>query len=564
MLEEKSLAACNPELLKEWDYTRNESIGLFPENITYGSNKKAYWICSKDSRHFWETTIKNRAVKGNNCPICSNKQIVFGINDLYTCYPEISQEWDYDKNSELGLCPKKLGAGSGKSVFWKCVNGHSWKTRINHRVCSSTGCPHCYRNPYYDGNDFASNFPELLKEWDYEKNDKLGIFPDKIAKASRKIVYWKCVNNHEWKTRISERYSGYGCKECHMNSYYSNGNDFLSNNPELMKEWDYDKNNNMNIFPDKVTKKSEKIVHWKCEFSHEWTMSIYSRVKNNDNNCPLCSKDLIIGVNDLITQHNDVLNYWDYEQNNKRGIIPDHLTKNSRIKVYWKCQDGHSSYLSPYQKIVKNTSCHYCSKHKYHNGNDFATNHPELLKEWDYKRNNQIGLKPDKVSRGSEKKAYWIGECKHTWKAKIVSRTYKESGCPQCCNQESKIEKTIKNKLKLRSGNIRTIKNCYTNSNLAKCDIVDNAHKIIIEYDGYYWHKDKMMMDAKKTTALIHTGYKVIRIREKGLPSLKDNIMNNDYYEVDNVYPYGANKNSEIENIIDSINTIKKNTIKEN
>lgn len=35
-----SLAEHNPELLKEWDYEKNNELGLTPETISYGSAKK--------------------------------------------------------------------------------------------------------------------------------------------------------------------------------------------------------------------------------------------------------------------------------------------------------------------------------------------------------------------------------------------------------------------------------------------------------------------------------------------------------------------------------------------
>ena len=38
------------------------------------------------------------------------------------------------------------------------------------------------------------NEPEILEEWDYEKNDKLGIKPENVVLNSTKIIHWKCKN----------------------------------------------------------------------------------------------------------------------------------------------------------------------------------------------------------------------------------------------------------------------------------------------------------------------------------------------------------------------------------
>lgn len=56
-----------PELAKEWDYQLNNCK---PDEITYGSNKKIHWICSKN--HKYEAYVPDRR-QGDGCPICSLK-----------------------------------------------------------------------------------------------------------------------------------------------------------------------------------------------------------------------------------------------------------------------------------------------------------------------------------------------------------------------------------------------------------------------------------------------------------------------------------------------------------
>ena len=58
-------------------------------------------------------------------------------------YPELSAEWDTEKND--GLLPEMFAPRSGISVWWKCKTcGHEWKTIIAHRAAGS-GCPKCSR-----------------------------------------------------------------------------------------------------------------------------------------------------------------------------------------------------------------------------------------------------------------------------------------------------------------------------------------------------------------------------------------------------------------------------------
>ena len=48
--------------------------------------------------------------------------------------------------------------------------------------------------------------PDLLDEWDAEKNASLGIFPDKIGCRSSKVkVWWQCSLGHSYDAYISNR-----------------------------------------------------------------------------------------------------------------------------------------------------------------------------------------------------------------------------------------------------------------------------------------------------------------------------------------------------------------------
>ena len=51
-----------------------------------------------------------------------------------------------------------------------------------------------------------------MKEYDFEKNKKLGLNLDKLTNGSNKKVWWKCVKGHEWQSKITTR--NYGYKNC--------------------------------------------------------------------------------------------------------------------------------------------------------------------------------------------------------------------------------------------------------------------------------------------------------------------------------------------------------------
>ena len=114
------LATNYPELSKEWHPTKN--VGLTPEMVTAGTNKKVWWYLPYDDpktgKHFdfeWEAKILDR-VGGKGCPYLSGKSIWIGFNDLATTHPELAKEWHPTKNGDL--TPQDVIAGSDKKVWW--------------------------------------------------------------------------------------------------------------------------------------------------------------------------------------------------------------------------------------------------------------------------------------------------------------------------------------------------------------------------------------------------------------------------------------------------------------
>ena len=123
-------------MLSEWNYQKNNEIGVRPTDIKSGSNKKVWWRCEKG--HEWEAAVVAR-VAGTKCPICSNHKLLAGYNDLQTTNPELASEWNYEKNAEL---PSEVFEKGRKTVWWICKKGHEWKAPLYTRA-TGVGCPFC-------------------------------------------------------------------------------------------------------------------------------------------------------------------------------------------------------------------------------------------------------------------------------------------------------------------------------------------------------------------------------------------------------------------------------------
>ena len=103
-------------------------------------------------------------------------------------------------------------------------------------------------------------------------------------------------------------------------------------------------------------------------------------------------------------------------------------------KVWWLGKCGHEWYMSVNDRTTQNCGCPICSGKKIISGvNDLKTKYPKIVNEWDYEKNNELNIFPDKVAPHSDKKVWWIcNKCNNRWKAKIDGRTRLNAGCPVC------------------------------------------------------------------------------------------------------------------------------------
>ncbi len=200
------LETLNPKLAKEWDYSKNNP--LTPNLVAANSGKKAWWICKNG--HSWLACIQNRN-KGYGCPYCAGQRLIKGENDLLTKYPKIALQWDHSRNK---LKPGEVQAFSNKYVWWICKNNHSWKAVVCNRTLLGRGCPYCSGYKAITGeNDLATLFPEISKQWFYEKNGAL--IPETTVAKSKNKVWWTCSEGHSWKATVASRsINGNGCPCC--------------------------------------------------------------------------------------------------------------------------------------------------------------------------------------------------------------------------------------------------------------------------------------------------------------------------------------------------------------
>ena len=477
---ENDLQTVNPTLAKEWHYEKNN--GLTPEDVMPNSGKKVWWKCSKG--HEWQAKIYHRNTV-SDCPICHSERntslpeyaLVFYLKkygletihsfkekgyelDVYIPSKKVAIEYDgyfWHKNKTQEDLEKNRKCKKDGITLYRIREGLSslndssidYVIQKNHKDFSETlvkvlsdiiGKPihidlakdavaiENLREYTEKENSLLYSNPEIAKEWNYEKNGNLR--PEHFLANSSKKVWWKCQKGHDWQAAMNSRNQGHGCPYCSGLFAIKGENDLQTVNPTLVKEWDYEKNNDLT--PMEVLPNSEKKVWWKCKNGHEWQAIIGNR--NKGQGCPYCSgKKVLKGFNDLQTANPTLAKEWNYEKNN--ALTPTDVTTGSNKKVWWKCKNGHEWQAS----IVDRNSgrrCPYCAGKRVLKGyNDLQSVNPTLAKEWNYEKNN--GLTPMDVTPGSNKKVWWKCSKGHEWQA-IIGNRHRGNGCPICRKEKSK------------------------------------------------------------------------------------------------------------------------------
>lgn len=267
-----------------------------------------------------------------------------------------------------------------------------------------------------------NEFPEIMKEWDYSKNE---IEPNKASIWSQDKYWWICAKGHSWQATPEKRKMGRQCHIC-SGQVATKGKNLGIEHPEFIKEWSA--KNKKSIF--EYLPKSGKKVFWICKNNHEFCSSINNRVKGDG--CPYCSHKKASAEYNLKIKHPNIAKEFSI----KNGTDPFTITCMSSKKYLWNCPKGHEYIASVSNRVGCHTGCPYCSNQKVWDGNRFSVLYPEISKEWDFSKND---CNPSDLTYGSESVVFWKCKNNHSWSASINNRT-SGNNCPYC------------NKIELRCG----------------------------------------------------------------------------------------------------------------
>lgn len=97
-------------------------------------------------------------------------------------------------------------------MWWLCPDGHEFEQQIDYRTKQKQQqCPvDAGRLMVTGDSDLATKHPDLVTDWDYERND---VDPTQVVPGTKKR-WWTCGNGHTQHTAVINRARSGGCSAC--------------------------------------------------------------------------------------------------------------------------------------------------------------------------------------------------------------------------------------------------------------------------------------------------------------------------------------------------------------
>ena len=235
----------------------------------------------------------------------------------------------------------------------------------------------------------------------------------------------------------------------------------------------------------------------------------------------------------------------------RNDAAPDAVALTEDVDVRWRCHLCGHEWVSTLAGRVKGGLCPGCAGTGEYRERRLGRARPDLAAEWHFGLNLVLGrggLLPGWVEPGSSRAVWWVcGTCDHVWQATVAARVGGNggvgTGCPACPVQHSREEAYLVaeiapwvpvaagvHKVHLAAGAECEAEEAGPSNpgssstgsrrrrQVLDVDVLIPAWRLVIEYDGAYWHADKVEADRRKTAALRAAGWRVLRLREAPLP----------------------------------------------
>ena len=279
--------------------------------------------------------------------------------------------------------------------------------------------------------------PDLLKDWDFEKN--VGITLDAIRINAGNRVSWRCQTDkrHRWEARIRNRaLDGNGCPYCSGRKTLKEES-FGALFPEIARELDPVKNSGFDPFA--VRAGSNKLLCWICVNGHEWNSTISSRVRDKSG----CRKCAYVKGRPTLDGSPLALEFHPTKNGKKTAKT---LTLGSRERVWWQCatDPSHEWKEAINYRVKTGNRCPKCLPRGHGRLQTLDKFSEALSLEWHPTRNGL--LLPKDVTVGSSLKVWWqcVRNPAHpAWQSVVRNRAVNKQNCPRCAARAFDEKRTI-------------------------------------------------------------------------------------------------------------------------
>lgn len=214
---------------------------------------------------------------------------------------------------------------------------------------------------------------------------------------------------------------------CVSASYPPEGESLMDHHAWVADVWSPENS----LGPDAYHKKSHHVAKWICATNpgHLYEAKIADRARSGRTGCPFCKGPRISFERSLASLKPIVALQWDKDKNGKDASV---VGASSDKKGWFICSAGHS-YERRIASTKENTNnCTHC-RLEAEKDKSLVQLFPFLLQDWDYPKNEAIGLDAQTVSAlAQSRNAHWkCCKCEHEWEAQVQSRTRTKTRCPR-------------------------------------------------------------------------------------------------------------------------------------
>jgi len=371
--------------------------------------------------------------------------------------------------------------------------------------------------------------------WDHKRNpaEFWGVATDR----TRRKAWWCCpMCGITFQARVSDMFGMPDCPTCseqervaRTDQYRRINASLASAHPALMAAWaDH-------ADPETVVLAEYKMRLFRCEHGHEL---MANPAKYLATGCPVCRSHETRVANAKmreaafadgrevmgITLSPELIEQWHPARNG--SLRPDGLSPGSRRTVWWqdpRC--GHEWQASPADRDRRQRlRCPVCRTIL----DSLAHHYPGIAAEWS--PDNPTTAWHVRPTGNLMFTPEWVcaNDPAHIW-AIAASVRVNGSDCPMCRESgKSRVEllyfAALRDALGGAFSGLAMRSPIFKRRSVWVPDVtvnLDDGRKLLIEYDGAYWHAEKADVDFEKSCDLLAAGALVVRLRESPLPSLE-------------------------------------------